>query len=179
MTTNKFDERQRADWRNLNDAIAKIRRAFPDAKSAQFQTSDQDTYGFTLYDVIGADDSPVSAENGAWDALLDDVNNSVGDINWDDVMEEDEGGFAEIDLAVNRPSQRFRIIRGASTNYKVVYYHDKATRNARAATFAAQDGDLVLCEIWSQDTAVNADPINGGWALDDSIGTPKGERTGG
>lgn len=142
-------------------ALILIRRKYPTAVSADFETSDQNHYGFLLMQVTLEDGTEIEDE-----ALRDELEPYISDLDWDGAMEEDEHGYTTLRLDIYRPRQRFRIIRGALANYKVVYYDDKATRDARARHFAIVDGDKVICEEWTQDCAVNADSINAGWSAD-------------
>lgn len=64
------------------------------------------------------------------------------------------------------PTQTFRIIRGAKANHKVVFYATKERRDERAQHFADIDGQSVMVEEWTRDTAERCDPINAGWACD-------------
>lgn len=67
------------------------------------------------------------------------------------------------------PRLKFRIIRGERANWKVVYYATKEKRDERAQHFADIDGQSVICELWEDSTARNADPINQGWACDNAM----------
>jgi hypothetical protein len=158
----------------VNMALIIIRRHLPEAQSADFETSDQHRYGFVLMSVTLADGAEVDPSG----ALEDEVAQYIEDLDWDGAMEEDDHGYTTLRLDIYRPRQRFRIIRGSKANYKVVYYDDKGTRDARAQHFADIDQDTVICEEWSQECAVNADPINAGWSADAFIKPQANEKVG-
>ena len=84
---------------DLARAVDAILAAFPTAVTAHFQASDQDYYGFNLVDVElpgGQLASEMHADQVQ--TLVDQVWSMVGDIDWDGVMGEDDGGAAVIGL---------------------------------------------------------------------------------
>jgi len=89
------------DKAGLRAALLAIRKNYPSAETAVFQTSDQDWYGFNLEKVIltGGGRLSEQVEPSVFGQLCDDVWGDVCDIDWDGVMGEDYGGQATIDIS--------------------------------------------------------------------------------
>jgi hypothetical protein len=84
------------DERDLRSALREIRTQYPTAVTAEFQTSDQGSYGFVLEDVVMADGTRLSAK--ALDLLRDAVEQFINDISWNGVMKDDRGGAATVQI---------------------------------------------------------------------------------
>lgn len=80
-----------------------VRAAAPTAVSIDLETSDQDAYGFVLKAVTDAHGTNLLPEgyldssHPLW-TLDDAVADELGDLEWDGVVGEDEGGYATISL---------------------------------------------------------------------------------
>jgi hypothetical protein len=86
------------DERDLRSALRAIREAYPTSVTAEFQASDQGSYGFVLNDVILADGTRASDVEGAIDTLMDAVDEHINDISWNGVMNDDRGGAATVKI---------------------------------------------------------------------------------
>jgi hypothetical protein len=87
------------DKRDLREALRIIREAVPTATTADFATSDQDSYGFTLVDVTLADGTKLSDNDlNDYDILTDAVEIYINDLSWNGVMGENRHGDVTITI---------------------------------------------------------------------------------
>ena len=87
------------DARSLGEAVEIVKAAHPIAREMHLETSDQDTYGFVLTDVVLAGGHLLSATDPQNLAKLQDaVSDFLGDLDWDGVVGEDAHGHAEVPL---------------------------------------------------------------------------------
>jgi hypothetical protein len=88
------------DESNLRNALRTIREAVPQAARAQFQTSDQDYYGFNLTDILLADGTSAMdpQDTTEFDRLSNDLFDYLCNLSWNGVMGEDRGGAADLEI---------------------------------------------------------------------------------
>jgi hypothetical protein len=86
----------------LTSALEMIRAAAPTAVLVDLETSDQGRYGFVLRGIQDADGNELMptewVKGHPMNQLEDDVSGEIGDLDWDGVVGEDDGGYATIDL---------------------------------------------------------------------------------
>jgi len=101
---NYHDERAQK-WM-LASALQLIHDLVPDAVFADFETSDQDRYGFTLRALRATADGPNLLPN--WNdtdhelsGVTEDVFDLISDLNWNGIMGEGYGGYVTWNVVTN------------------------------------------------------------------------------
>ena len=86
------------DREDLTETIRIVRTACPRASTLVLSTSDQDTSGFELDDVL-LDGRRLSQTNGSLlDQLAHETWHLVSSLGWDGLVSEDKYGYAELDI---------------------------------------------------------------------------------
>jgi hypothetical protein len=87
------------DRADLAEALRIIRERFPHAVAVDLETTDQDTIGFVLRDVILPEGKRLETTDvKALDSLADKVWPLLSSLGWDGVVGEDRHGYATVPM---------------------------------------------------------------------------------
>lgn len=87
------------DREDLDETMRIVRERVPGAVAIDLETTDQDTVGFILRDVVFVDGAILSNRDPAvLDAVADDVWHLVSSLGWDGLVGENDGGYGRVVL---------------------------------------------------------------------------------